>query len=100
MREKILFLIFLTILYSCQTTQTKIVDDQPNIVPIPKNVTLDSGKRGLVLPNSLLFSTSSPEINTLIDVLEKDIESISSMDMNLDWSAQSYCRGPNCLLLT
>jgi hypothetical protein len=79
MKEKILFLIFLTTLYSCQTTQTKIVDDQPNIVPIPKNVNLDSGKRGLVLTNSIFFSTSSPEINTIVDVLEKDIESISSM---------------------
>ena len=55
MKEKTLILIFLTALYSCETTQTKIVDDQPNIVPIPKNVILDAGKRSLVLTNSIFF---------------------------------------------
>ena len=89
MKVKILFLIFMTTLYSCQTTQTKIVDDQPNIVPIPKNVTLDSRKRGLVLTNSILFSISSPEISTLVDVLEKDIESITSMDMNFKETSEA-----------
>tara|TARA_B100000927_G_scaffold100201_1_gene81075 strand:- start:1926 stop:3533 length:1608 start_codon:yes stop_codon:yes gene_type:complete len=81
MKEKTLILIFLTALYSCETTQTKIVDDQPNIVPIPKNVILDAGKRSLVLTNSILFFINSPELNTLLGVFEKDIESISSMDI-------------------
>ena len=81
MKEKILLLIFLTTFCSCQKAKTKIVDDQLSIVPIPKNFTLDSKKRGLVLTNSILFSTSSPEINSLVSVFEKDIESISSMDI-------------------
>ena len=89
MKEKILFLFFLTTLYSCKTTQTKILNNQTNIVPIPKNVIRDSGKRGLVFTNSILFSTSSQEINTIVDVLEKDIESISSMDMNFEETSEA-----------
>jgi len=81
MKEKILLLIFLTTLYSCETAQTKILDNQLNIVPIPKNITLDSGKRRLLLSNSILFFTNSLEINSLLDVFEKDIESISSIDI-------------------
>ena len=51
MKEKILLLIFLTTFCSCQKAKTKIVDDQLSIVPIPKNFTLDSKKRGLVFRN-------------------------------------------------
>ena len=84
MKVKILFLIFLITLCSCETIQTKILDDQLNIVPIPKNVILDSGKRALVLTNSILYSINNPELNILLDLLEKDIESISSMDLEFD----------------
>ena len=83
MKEKILLLIFLITFSSCQKAKTKIVDDQLSIVPIPKNIILDSKKRGLVLTNSILFFTSSPEINSLVSIFEKDIESISSVDINL-----------------
>tara|TARA_X000000950_G_scaffold165307_1_gene202001 strand:- start:1510 stop:3117 length:1608 start_codon:yes stop_codon:yes gene_type:complete len=82
MKEKILLLIFLITFSSCQKAKTKIVDDQLSIVPIPKNIILDSKKRGLVLTNSILFFTSSPEINSLVSIFEKDIESISSVDIN------------------
>ena len=81
MKEKILLLIFLTTLYSCQTPQTKVFSEQINIVPIPKTINIEPDKRKLKLSSSILFFTSSSEINTLLNVFEKDIESISSMDI-------------------
>jgi len=81
MKTKILFLSLLTILFSCQKTEIKVLGEQTSIVPIPKTINIDPDKRGLILSNSILFFTSSPEINTLLNVFEKDIESISSMDI-------------------
>ena len=81
MKTKILFLALLTILFSCQKTEIKVFGEQTSIVPIPKTINIDPDKRGLILSNSILFFTSSSEINTLLNVFEKDIESISSMDI-------------------
>ena len=81
MKTKILFLTLLTILFSCQKTEIKVLGEQTSIVPIPKTINIDPDKRGLILSNSILFFTSTPEINTLLNVFEKDIESISSMDI-------------------
>ena len=81
MKTKILFLALLTILFSCQKTEIKVFVEQTSIVPIPKTINIDPDKRGLILSNSILFFTSSSEINTLLNVFEKDIESISSMDI-------------------
>ena len=81
MKTKILFLTLLTILFSCQKTEIKVFGEQTSIVPIPKTINIDPDKRGLILSNSILFFTSTPEINTLLNVFEKDIESISSMDI-------------------
>jgi hexosaminidase len=81
MKTKILFLSLLTILFSCQKTEIKVLGEQTSIVPIPKTINIDPDKRGLILSNSILFFTSTPEINTLLNVFEKDIESISSMDI-------------------
>ena len=81
MKTKILFLTFLTILFSCQKTEINLFGEQTSIVPIPKTINIDPDKRGLILSNSILFFASSSEINTLLNVFEKDIESISSMDI-------------------
>jgi len=81
MKTKILFLTLFTILFSCQKTEIKLFGEQTSIVPIPKSINIDPDKRELILSNSILFFTISPEINTLLNVLEKDIESISSMDI-------------------
>ena len=81
MKTKILFLTLLTILFSCQKTEIKVFGEQTSVVPIPKTINIDPEKRGLILSNSIFFFISSPEINTLLNVLEKDIESISSMDI-------------------
>jgi hexosaminidase len=81
MKTKILFLTLLTILFSCKKTKIKVFGEQTSVVPIPKTINIDPEKRGLILSNSIFFFISSPEINTLLNVLEKDIESISSMDI-------------------
>ena len=40
MKTKILFLSLLTILFSCQKTEIKVLGEQTSIVPIPKQLTL------------------------------------------------------------
>ncbi len=86
MKAKSIFIFFLTVIYSCQTSQIKNIEEQPSIVPVPKKINIDSEKGGLVLTNSILFFISSQEINTLVSVFEKDIESITSINLNFKQS--------------
>ena len=83
MKTNILLLIFLIFQFSCEKKKTKIIDQQTSIVPIPKTINIDSDKRALNLSGSISFYNSSPEIDNLISVFEKDIESLSSIDIKL-----------------
>ena len=83
MKTKILLLIFLIFQFSCEKKKTKIIDQQTSIVPIPKTINIDPDKRALNLSSSISFYSNNPEIDNLISVFEKEIESMSSIDIKL-----------------
>ena len=63
--------------------EKKIIDQQTSIVPIPKTINIDPDKRALNLSSSISFYSNNPEIDNLISVFEKEIESMSSIDIKL-----------------
>ena len=84
MKRKSLFAILLIFSIACERPDnTTTSNSEIDIVPIPKEVTVNSENEGLLFLDNISVYYKEKKISNLVSVLESDIKKSTSIDINL-----------------